>query len=132
MKRTPFRCLGKPLRRVELRQQSKKRTRENGVRAAMTAAARTDRDWCLCCGLPADQMHLHEVHSAGQGGSRIDQGNTVLVCDRCNGFFEDNPIWSAWNGWRASKKQPRDPKLPAGHARNLDGRAVALYEKRTE
>lgn len=73
---------------------------------------------CAHCGLYG-KVAGHERRSRSQGGDPTKPD--CLACNFCNGNFEDEPIWAAWNGWKISRKHPRDPDLAPNEARRFDG-----------
>jgi hypothetical protein len=50
----------------------------------------------------------------------------VALCDPCNGAIEDDPVVSAWCGWKISNKHPHDPSLQPWEARDLNGNIVTF------
>ncbi|MFD4795046.1 HNH endonuclease [Streptomyces anulatus] len=72
-----------------------------------------DRDGgaCVRCGTGED-LTIHHRVNRGMGGAReawINQAhNLLLVCTRCNGWFEDNPRESYAAGWKV-----RRPQIPS-------------------
>jgi hypothetical protein len=77
-----------PGRRKPLRPVSKKRAKENRVRAAVIAELYPERPRCACgCGRLADDVH--EILSRARGGSITDPGNLAPVARVCHDAITD-------------------------------------------
>lgn len=132
LRRTGFRVRlseGEVGGRTRINRQSAKRKSLAPTRARATDALRERQGGiCLRCVRSGLLLHGHELLGMAHGAdyTRPD----MALCDPCNGAVEDYPIRSAWDGWKISVKNPRDPSLPAGCARALDGTVVTLPESR--
>lgn len=96
------------MKRSELRRKtrinpvSSKRKAEQRVRRKHGIDTYGDRPLCAIrwdhnCRRWADA--LHELHKAGQGGSRTDMSNCVPACHYCNGMVEEYPVEAHARGW---------------------------------
>lgn len=127
--RAPLRAAGGLLRRTPLAKVSQRRHAENQERWPIVTELRARQiavcgfTFCQRC-RRRGQVNGHELLSRAQGGSITDPANIRLVCDVCNGWFEDNPIPAAWDGWKNSGKHPRDPSLPPGWCRTVYGSVI--------
>ncbi|MDI3409280.1 HNH endonuclease [Streptomyces cavernicola] len=86
------------------------RRRTGPTDAVKDLVYRRDGGRCVRC----DSLHRLTIHhrvNRGMGGARepwINQPhNLLLVCEPCNGWFEDNPRESYEAGWKV-----RRPQLP--------------------
>src|ERR1035438_1328174 len=85
--RTPL-AKSAPARGKPLRQVSKKRAKENRVRAAVIAGLYPERPRCDCgCGRLADDVH--EILSRARGGSITDGANFAGVAPVCHNATTD-------------------------------------------
>ena len=86
--RTPLTAKTAPRRGRPLRQVSKKRAKENRVRAAVIAGLYPERPRCDCgCGRLADDVH--EILSRARGGSITDGANFAAVARFCHNAITD-------------------------------------------
>lgn len=46
--------------------------------------------------------HIHEILPRGRAGglaAALRDGDTAFVCDACNGYVSEHPVWAHANGW---------------------------------
>lgn len=99
---------------------------------------RRDGGRCARCGSP-DRLTVHHRVNRGMGGSRAgwinEAPNLLLVCEPCNGFFEDHPAVSYEAGWKVqSWRSPGDVAVRYADGRlyrlGADGRRTVVAEVR--
>lgn len=103
---------------------AKRRGQQPERRRVVLALVEAQHGRCARCRRADRVLHGHELLGMAQGAdyTRPD----VAVCDPCNGAIEDDPVVSAWNGWKISSRHPHDPMLPLGVARDLHGGFVVF------
>jgi hypothetical protein len=91
------------MKRTRIRPRSDKRHAENVVRREVMMRVRARDVDCQAKGILPDRcfgpLNGHELRKAGQGGSRTDEDNILLLCDFHNGWIEDSPISAWWEGF---------------------------------
>lgn len=104
----------------------KRRAQAPERRRVVSALVEAQNGRCARCGRADLILHGHELLGMAHGAdyTRPD----VAVCDPCNTAIEDDPIVSAWNGWKISSEHPHDPMLPVGVARDLNGGFVIFAD----
>jgi hypothetical protein len=102
---------------------AKRRGQQPARRRVVNALREAQHGRCARCGHKAE-LHGHERLGMAHGASYI--APDVALCDPCNGAIEDDPVVSAWCGWKISNKHPHDPSLQPWEARDLNGNIVTF------
>lgn len=112
MKRTPMKRGTSQLARTSwlavrtaINPVSAKRARENRQRTRNVNAMRAIDPSCAMCGRADVPTFGHEKLGRAQGGDFVNPD--VLLCNPCNSWCEDNPKAAAEQGWKISRKYPR-------------------------